>query len=67
MENNLSNLNFEEADWAIRNGYATEEQAKAYVDLWNNGGKKFTKIKLVETQKRKHGVIFKYFSLKMIP
>lgn len=32
---NLSNCNLDTANYKLRNGYASEEEAKNYVKMWN--------------------------------
>jgi hypothetical protein len=53
---NLTYATFDEANYLLRQGRASEEEARAYVDFWNNGGKRLTTIELYFTLVSLNGV-----------
>lgn len=49
MENKmgiLANCKLDDANWHLRQGTANEENARAYVEMWNREGMRLTKAEL---------------------
>lgn len=45
----LQNCKLDEANWGLRKGYASEENAIAYIEAWNKPGHRLTKAELYHT------------------
>lgn len=54
----LSNCNLDQANEMLRVGRASKQDAENYVKMWNTAGKRFTGLKLIETQYKTYTTLF---------